>query len=78
MSRAPQVNDLITRKWPHSFCDACLAKALGLRFNSSAPSQLAVALATTSDFDRTNGQCSTCRDTREVTRRITDPSDAGR
>lgn len=73
MTRAQQVNDAISKKWPENICDACVAKAMRLRYDASTPAINAIALATTSDFERDRGVCAVCQYTRIVTRRVTQP-----
>lgn len=67
MTRAQQVHDLILAKRPKAICDKCLNREMNLRRTASTPGMVAVALATTSEFNRTLGICSFCGDHREVT-----------
>ena len=71
MIAAQRVNTLITSKGGSAVCDRCVAKALGLSFNSSVAS-ITTALATTSEFERELGVCALCGNERMVTRRATD------
>ena len=67
MTLASRVNEYITKRRPERICGACLARALSVRDQQT--SQIAVALGTTSDFDRGDGVCADCGKQQKVIRR---------
>jgi hypothetical protein len=68
MYLASRVNEYITGRRPDWICDACLARALSVRDQQT--NQIAVALGTTSDFDRGDGVCADCGKEQKVIRRV--------
>jgi len=66
---AQRVNDLMTSQRPQAICDKCICNEL--KFNSHAhAAQITGALGTTSNFDRTRGNCSMCKNDRIVIRAL--------
>ena len=65
MSLAQRINDFITERKPQRICDACISRALGVRDQQA--NQVAIALATTSDFEREPGRCADCGKDQKVT-----------
>jgi len=68
MSRPQEVNDFITSKRPAPVCNECVASGLGWENKTAHPAQITGALATTSDFTQTTGECSVCGKTKKVIR----------
>jgi hypothetical protein len=68
MSIASRINEYVTTRRPETICDPCVARALDIRDQQA--NQVTVALATTSEFDRTTGRCADCGKEQKVTRRI--------
>ena len=55
---AQRVNDHITLRRPDELCDSCIANEIGLRHQQA--NRVTMALGTTSDFTRGDGQCADC------------------
>jgi hypothetical protein len=68
MSIASRINEYLTGREPAMICDPCVARALNIRDQQA--NQVTVALATTSDFNRTTGRCADCSKEQKVTRRV--------
>ena len=68
MSLASRINEYLTGRRPATICDPCVARALSIRDQQA--NQVTVALATTSEFDRTTGRCADCSKEQKVTHRI--------
>ena len=66
MSIPQQINDYITSKGGAALCNKCIADGLGMSNKGAHPAQVTGALGTTSDFTRGTGECSSCREQREV------------
>lgn len=65
---AYRVNDYITKRRSTEVCDACIAKAMGIRHQQA--NRVTMALETTSDFDRHNGICADCGKQQLVIQRV--------
>lgn len=68
MSRSQEFNDYVTSRAPAALCNKCIANGLGWSNETAHPNQIAAALATTSDFTRELGECSNCKNERQVIR----------
>ena len=67
MHLAQRVNDYITKRHKDTLCDACIARAMGIRHQQA--NRVTMALETTSDFERGNGICADCGKEQKVIQR---------
>lgn len=70
MSVPQRINDFITKQRPAPVCNKCIADGVGLENKGAHPAQITGALATTSDFEQSDGVCSICKSSRKVIRRV--------
>lgn len=70
MSVAQRINDFVTSNKSESICNRCIADSIGLRDKGAHPSQITLALSTTSDFEITKDRCSICKSIKHVIRRV--------
>ena len=63
-----RVNDYITSLYPKAICNVCIAKGTDLSDKRGHPAQVTAALATTTDFVRTMGKCSICKNEKQLIR----------
>ena len=68
MHVAQVVLDSITSRRPAAICDACIARAAGIRHQQA--SRITIALGTTSQFDRASDICVDCGKDQKVIRRL--------
>lgn len=70
MSVAQRINDFITQQHSNPVCNKCIAIGLNLTNDAAHPAQITGALATTSDFVQEREECSLCKNTKKVIRKV--------